>query len=68
MIKELSKWRGAFGAPGLLAVQTVKVQIPEHREAIEIIQPPGRRTYSRHVPLAALDILDKTSMIRAAVC
>ena len=66
MIKELAEGRGAFGTSGLLAIQTVKVQIPEHRETIEVIQPPRRITYSRHVPLAALIVLDKSSVTRAA--
>ena len=53
MIKELAKWRGAFGTPGLLAIQAVKVQVPEDREAIEVIQPPRRGPYSRHVAQGA---------------
>ena len=66
MIKELAKWRGAFGAPGLLAIQTVQVQIPEHRKAIEVVQPPGCSAYSSHVALAVS--IGGGSVTRAAGC
>lgn len=52
MVKELPQWGGALGAPGLLAVDAVQVQVDQAGKAIQKVHPPWCHLCTEHNPFA----------------